>query len=1093
MSRTDINKTDGEIPKTLGYILEWAIKQGIHLLPCERKSKKPKDVISTESVYPDKDAPDKDSFLEPTPKRIGLIERWWRSIKPERLQKLSEKDLSASIGMNYPTKDGLTVSCIDVDTDDLLTDILEVPLFKECPGVRGKKGVKLLFKLDTEQLSQEPLLQYYGSNPIHPDLEVFTKDKHAIIFGEHPESTPAHPIFYRFIRGIKSLIPVLKWTDVKESIESFTKDHNLILKQKPDKVPASRKLTERAASTQYPSTHCFPVEKFLMPTNATRNGHDIQGGHPVHGSTTGMNLTIDTQGNQWYCFRCQSGGGEMEAAAVAAGIIDCIEARPGWRTPERMSALREWLQKRGYKIPHSMFKKVIKPITILDKNRLETDALPNEFPESPVILIEAPPRSGKTHGGVLQMCKYPRANYFTHSHSVAEQATRIFREVKLASQTGVHMEGRQRCCKMEGTDCQVCPLNPYTSINRYEFAQLVEDFLIAAGVLTKENAPEDFCPFYVLREAARTATHVFTVVDYLNTIAPAEFTVLDEDTTISKFYPSSVELLEVYNWHDKASVIRKVDSIQSRFAEIKDHIKKKHKRLRQRTAASKDKASSYTILLRCIEIITQICNVCNVEANVGREEILGELSRIDYTLPDGDRFRTREMAKRIEFDLNMVNAFLPFVEPILFPFEKMRFAWIGANPASLYMIANEKKRIVEPPPGKLMIIGDTRAKLFINSLKREYSVVSVNRFSYANQFILAVVKSEKLTKGKDAIKQLIHQMNPDANSPRRVPCLVLTGSEREQEKVARYFKGLSHMSKDETRVGQMWNHAHGAINIFYQCSVISRGIDIEFYHLLFAYGTNFVNPFWYAVKKVADAEKNTEQSAHAVQVMNSVLIDETTNSILRISPTQRKNDGEPRIVFIHENDLWKVRGTVQEGMCMAAINPEQIPLKVLARAQKSFGVALQVPKGYSAKDCGLIDGSIYTNKRSDKDPEWTIDDYLKEFENSCAPAPDPLDFLPPHLITKTLQIQMKYLIRRLKMGRRDSEDALIRYTVSRLPKKSPARIKSLVAKEVVHQLVKDGYVGMENGLNGVPLLHLVKTKVEKTEAMKGRIGVEANV
>jgi hypothetical protein len=1106
------NEKPPELPAATKKFFEWAENNGIILLPCKPKSKEIDGKwLSTKAIYHGKTLPDGDTFHNPTPERLRSINLYWElRLHPKLIRRSNEEEFSASVDMNYPTTDGYTVACIDVDSDDLYDDALTIPLFSTCPAIRGKKGVKFLFKLDAGNMAPEPIQQFYFPSDLedpqvdeknsHPALEVFTHGKHALIFGEHQESTPEHPIFYRFVRDGYSSLPILKWKDVKETIESFVKDHNLAFRKKSDRVPAPRKVPGKDTPTQYPSTHHFPVEKFLMPTNATRNGHDIQGGHPVHGSSTGMNLTIDTQGNQWHCFRCQSGGGELEAAAVAAGIIDCSDARPGWRTLERMSALREWLQEQGYEIPRSMFAKVVKPITVLDTNVHETETLPKEFPDTPVIFIKAPPRSGKTHTAVTEMCKYHSANYFTHSHSVAEHATTvIFREIRLPNQTGVHLEGRQRCCKMPGSDCQACTLNPYNSIDRDEFEQLMKDILTAAKVLTKENAPEDFCPYYVLREAAKSATHVFTVVDYLSTTRPREFTVIDEDTTISKFYPSSIELLEVYNRHKSASVNPKFDDIQSRITEIKGHIDKKRKRLHLKTVDSQDKASTYTILLKCIEIITRVCDVlCNVGVNVNpdevvtikREEVVKKLNEIDYTLPDGDRFRARKMAREIEFDLKLVNSFLPFIEPILFPFEKMRFAWIGANPGSLYMLADEKTLIVDPPSGKLMIIGDTRAELFIESLKREYSVVSVNRFSHAEQFILAAVTTEKLTKGKDGIKRLIHQLNPDVNSVHRVPCLVLTGSEKEAEKIVRHFGGLAHLSKDENRIGQMWNHAHGGVNVFYQCSGLSRGIDIEFYHILVAYGTNFVNPYWYAVKKVADEEKDNVNSELAQQVMDSVLIDETTNSILRISPTQRKNDGQPRIVFIHENDLWKVRGSVQTGMHVAAVNSGKIPEKVLAQVQKSIGVALQFPKGYSAKDYNY--SVVYnTEKGAEKDPEWTIGDYLKGFENKEAPVSDLLSLIPPHVLATARQIQMTYLQRRLKIGRRDSEDSLIRYTARRLPKKSPDMIKELAARESITRLVKDGYVGKENDLNGVPLLHLVKTDVATTRAVKRHAGVEA--
>jgi hypothetical protein len=54
------------------------------------------------------------------------------------------------------------------------------------------------------------------------------------------------------------------------------------------------------------------------------NGN-LQGSHPGHGSSTGMNFRI-TANNTWYCYRCRSGGGPAELIGVMEGIIPCHKA-----------------------------------------------------------------------------------------------------------------------------------------------------------------------------------------------------------------------------------------------------------------------------------------------------------------------------------------------------------------------------------------------------------------------------------------------------------------------------------------------------------------------------------------------------------------------------------------------------------------------------------------------------------------------------------------------------------------------------------------------------------------------------------------------
>ena len=64
-------------------------------------------------------------------------------------------------------------------------------------------------------------------------------------------------------------------------------------------------------------------------SNFKHFGNQYQGPHPIHGSETGINLSVDVQKNVWHCFRHDSGGSVLEWIAVQEGIIDCADAVPG--------------------------------------------------------------------------------------------------------------------------------------------------------------------------------------------------------------------------------------------------------------------------------------------------------------------------------------------------------------------------------------------------------------------------------------------------------------------------------------------------------------------------------------------------------------------------------------------------------------------------------------------------------------------------------------------------------------------------------------------------------------------------------------------
>ena len=109
------------------------------------------------------------------------------------------------------------------------------------------------------------------------------------------------------------------------------------------------------------------VTEFLMPLNHIIRDGQVEGVHPVHGSETGTNLSVDPVKNIWYCRRHNSGGGPLEALAVSEGIIDCSEAGKGslkghW--PEIFSAL----ERRGY---GERLKKIKDQKGLQDKKKLK--------------------------------------------------------------------------------------------------------------------------------------------------------------------------------------------------------------------------------------------------------------------------------------------------------------------------------------------------------------------------------------------------------------------------------------------------------------------------------------------------------------------------------------------------------------------------------------------------------------------------------------------------------------------------------------------------------------------------------------------------
>ncbi len=80
----------------------------------------------------------------------------------------------------------------------------------------------------------------------------------------------------------------------------------------------------------------IPIGNIISFNGLTDVGDgSFQGPHPKHGSDGGMNFRVDETVNNWYCFRCQAGGGPSELIAVMEGIIECGDAGPSCYTEDQ--------------------------------------------------------------------------------------------------------------------------------------------------------------------------------------------------------------------------------------------------------------------------------------------------------------------------------------------------------------------------------------------------------------------------------------------------------------------------------------------------------------------------------------------------------------------------------------------------------------------------------------------------------------------------------------------------------------------------------------------------------------------------------------
>ena len=665
----------------------------------------------------------------------------------------------------------------------------------------------------------------------------------------------------------------------------------------------------------------IPIASVAYPENPQDKGAgEIQGAHPVHGSSGGSNFSINTRKNTWHCYRCDSGGGPLEWLAVEHDIIRCDEAHKGVLRGDKFREVLEVARRIGYEIEMPKRKAVEKPV-IIHTEPILLESLPEEVPDAHITLIDAFPRLGKTHWAVIQAIKRPTANIITNTHSINEQQIRIFQEHRKPGQLAVHMEGKRRSCRNSKNPCQCkhgCPMYPYGEEGAYMvFDALARDILYEKEILTNDNVPDEMCPYWTIRAAEKIAHFCFTVASNMNVILDRSITIIDEDPTVSHFYPSSVDIAEntisAHSSSSKCPLIEKWGGIE----DWKKYIEKGKRPKGRKT------------ILRIIKILEKIHSVLimNRDENTGnfnKTETLRALNEIDTFVPEPEDISKVELLDNIR-RFEIPDTFSTFAEPLLFPYRKRQFMWQGHHPAVLRMIANEEHRIRDPPEGRMIIIGSTRAEMFAKSTGYNTAIIRVKTFPFSSNFLFIVVKPGEKEVYIHSLEKVLREASK-VNSLFRYPSLVLVGTQRQQERLIRVLGGISKGSQEENRIGQQWNRQAGTMNVFYQNSVISRGIDVEFYTRLFVHTTSFANPYWTAVAEVAEEEGDEDLAIKALGIIDAITMDETTNSVLRISPVRRDQktvtkteifeDSIPKMVVVNEEELWKIKPGVLEGVNM---------------------------------------------------------------------------------------------------------------------------------------------------------------------------------
>src|SRR5208337_2191774 len=142
---------------------------------------------------------------------------------------------------------------------------------------------------------------------------------------------------YRYVNPDSGIFEV-KWSEMSDFCSQYTPPP-----MKSD-IPVTKSFSIGSSLSE---SLGLRIEDFAMPVDWKKMpSGDLQGKHPVHGSTTGMNFAINKGKNVWHCWRHDIGGDPV--AWIAYAHCGVSETECNSLNMEQFKSVKEWLKNNGY-------------------------------------------------------------------------------------------------------------------------------------------------------------------------------------------------------------------------------------------------------------------------------------------------------------------------------------------------------------------------------------------------------------------------------------------------------------------------------------------------------------------------------------------------------------------------------------------------------------------------------------------------------------------------------------------------------------------------------------------------------------------------
>jgi hypothetical protein len=713
-------------------------------------------------------------------------------------------------------------------------------------------------------------------------------------------------------------------------------------------------------------------------------------------------------------------------------------------------------------------------VNVTDISKTSAENLPDNLPDKKFVLIQAPPRTGKTHWSVGQLVKAKSGVYTSNKHEIIKHAIGIFERIE-KKRTAVYLVGKDRACNcMSGRgECGTCPKRPAVHpgfdekghirgdvLTVTKLRQTAMDLLMKHRVLTPEILMDNaaICPYYVLLLAEYEADFCFTIPYFLTSEreikrvkrANRNLLVIDEDPVVTSFYPTEYEIASYSYGRGNKSFNNTLGS----YINIIETIETKINEQKRKKQVDKE-------ILRMCGIIHQINDridgVVDTTTMESKKEFDDWIKSFDIS-NDYDLIMKQNIEKRlIQFEQDLKESdheveLFPIFAPLVYVADKS-FVWIGGSPSKTLYFIPDRHPLYRPPDfyKTVLIIGATQSELYIQDIcpdAKDSEIVTIDKFKYADNFVLLLLKGETRKEETRMLYSLLFKFAHANTSSNFVsPALCLTSSKKKQQKLEGMLKSKCVSSTDQGEQEQIALWLLSNINIFYSNSTLSRGLDIPQYSTMFVESVKFAIPYFTALLEHAQETGNVQLAKKCKAIISKITVDEITNSVLRHSPivddpteTFKKED-RVKIIVIRDRDVGTISTSVRSGMYEMEVNSIEnldFGFKLLTQLPEWFNkasifktLAQYSPEPILRHYCGTSDRKN-PHKNSIFSPTSAIlKPNLKSFLES------ELLLFPKNNAAALVDPKIKTIVEfcpGLKRGERVGETALLNYVSSNMSK-----------------------------------------------------------